>query len=494
MSNTIKSCFIISSMKKIIISTDTANCLEILLDEESVNHLDKEKLLFVSDINRKYCSNMFKKMIQNEKVNMNYYDGCLPSKCLFIEGEVVYISPQYLINCFIHWMELLFKTNEGQSIYFIRDVQNISIPASSDKMEQFVSQMTDNTFSYYKENSDSDGYISDLYTFFQLIMEQLTNIQSNFEEKVKQAKKKSNIIGGMRSINFEKDVFKLTKNEFKDSFSNCSQIIHDYVSNNRDRILKVALDVNNDKMYALKRIFEILARDTDICLYENLSISLQLMLDAIGEIFNILFNGVLPSHSIFLSFAATVYHTAVLNELNLLEKFSNTIYLPLLFRLVYSCFNDDNANTQHKQYLSTDYNTILNHIGKLNGDDDNNINILCSVAQKINLKDQKCLDSIYWHLNKVRGFTIEYYLIMISAVYVMYKCANINRMNKISNAKQFLTPIYKVFSLFLNYVRTMGLNQSLCSSTFENFGKVYQTEIKAAIRNLSFAIGNHLQV
>ena len=462
--------------------------------------------------------------------NRHEEDGCLPSKCLDIAGPSVNISPRYLINCFINTVECVFSSdndynnnNNDSNSLFVRDKDTVELPMSSDKMESLIPEMFDKCRIPKEEQTmmevdcdedtcDDNSDDTDLYLFINTIIEQLYKMQGNISSYLsksynnsKSLQKKASVVGGFGSnifTNIFEDIDKHNNNGdsvLKNGMKDCAQTIHKAMRRHRMELRRLVEDENDQEMKSVKTLIRLVKKkDNESAgksLYVNDEISLKLMFDCIGEINNALFLNIIPKTSMMTAMQAVFYHAAVLREMKILEKFSHLIQMPILYRLIYCCFKDDsNSNSyviaEYNKYMRENYKGVFSQINKLrdnkdrNNSDDNfdtNVEIICSIASKSNIQDEKYKESLYWLLNEKRWYTFEYYLVLMAVIYMQSKCGNVNNFNKISNAKTFITPVYEVLILFYRHVNDLGLETSLRPSTIESFSDLYRKELRGAV-------------
>ena len=113
--------------------------------------------------------------------------------------------------------------------------------------------------------------------------------------------------------------------------------------------------------------------------------------------------------------------------------------------------------------------------------DDNALETLCHIALKSNIQDKAYNDSLYWILNEVRGYTYEYYVILLTTLYIQTNCATANKLNKKSNGKMFIQPVYEIMTLLYRHIKELKPAETLNPMAIENFSKLYQGEIKQAL-------------
>ena len=65
---------------------------------------------------------------------------------------------------------------------------------------------------------------------------------------------------------------------------------------------------------------------------------------------------------------------------------------------------------------------LINKLCQKDNTQEKNIEILCNIAMKINIQNNDELNAIYGLLNEKRGYTYEFYVIILIAIYAMSKC------------------------------------------------------------------------
>ena len=113
-------------------------------------------------------------------------------------------------------------------------------------------------------------------------------------------------------------------------------------------------------MWAIKEFVNVVKNSKSDPIYFNENITFHIMIHAIGEIFHSLFIDILPNESMESAIHGTLYHMAYLQDLNLLDTFKKYLYIPILYRLIYSCYkiNSPFIETSLK-YISGNHSCIL---------------------------------------------------------------------------------------------------------------------------------------
>ena len=452
------------------------------------NENDAKMLDIISNLNRRHMVTCF----EQQPVK----DGCLPTKCLGIENPSVNISPKYLVHCFINIMEMVFG-HDGNVQMFARNKDAVELPTSKQNLEKIMTAMLDTEAMEDEDDIDvNDDQMSvNFKMLLRVMLDKLFTMQrtmtSTISKNASKLHKKSSFVGGINQ-----DLLKQMSGGDEDVLSkglqDCSEVIHASMRRNAELIQFAVLDPNNAEMTAVKRIMDICNHHCLQPLYANLDVTFELMYQSIGEIFNALFFNIIPKYSMMEAMQGAFYNAAVLSELKLQERFPDIVCVPILYRFIHCCFKDEsnpNMEVVSEEYFQQNYPGILNQIDRLqqqyNNDDDDDkersIDILCTIAMKSNIKDEEFNRALYWVLNRKRSCTFEYYIILMTVLYLNSRCSNVNTHNKRGNAKTFISPIYVIMKLFYGYVRELGIEVSLCSATIDNFSTLYQRELKQTL-------------
>ena len=460
-------------------------------------HLFEKDLKIIADNNRLFLTYL----CNIGRMNDTNFDGCLPIRCLNLNlneeqgEEEITISPKYLINCFIHLLKTIIISKDNTDIIFTRDDKTVHIPTTIVKMRDMFNSILKTFMKDDIENemeiddNDNNNNFADLNQLLKLVMGHIVELQQRSTKKLEKSKKQLSMIGGISQNNF---LFSDDNNAISKMLTDCANVIDTYIYNHRTLVL-------NDNNIIINKI--ITNNHNNKKIYSNNEISFQDMMDFIGQVFNVLFFKTFPRYSMMLTLQGVIYYVSVLNELQLINYYKNTIQLPILYKLIYSCFkdvtnndNDENKKIEHynnwfqslypKLYKAlTTYVNIINNTNT--NDDDTALQCLCNIAIALDISDDSFMDAIYWLFNHHLNSTIEFYLIIIVNIYVQNKCSSLNKNNKISNANTFMKPIYKILILFRNYVREIGIQLAVCDETLTNFSMYYSKEIKEAINDFS---------
>lgn len=432
----------------------------------------------------------------HRNVNQSVLDGCLPSSFLIhVPKPSVNINTRYLINLFIEHASLLFSNND-LTLLFDRDDKIISIPISDENMNKLYDKMIGGLLTAQNENENNEND-KNIQILMKMVLQYLLKVQTEGEKNtsgknIKKIKKCNNIVGGLNHSdlfdqlnNTNNNNNLMNKREITKNLQDSTASIKQFIRENRE-IIKSKLLENNNNDSAFRKIVEIMEKDHTTPLYIQYAISFDSMLEFIGQVFNVALYSLIPQTSFILALQACFYNAAYLYQLDILDKYTDIIFLPVLHRLSYSCFptlkNNDSDN--YIDYVRINYNEMFDKITNLNND--KNIETLTKIALKVNMRDEKLLEGLFWLLNDARGFTFEYYLILLAHLFSnTNKCKSLNKLNKIFNIGQFLKPLYDIISQYKEYVTSLPENSILSSHTLDNFNKLYNRQISEAISHFS---------
>ena len=450
--------------------------------EDDKNSEDILKL--IDEVNRRYSVIIYTN--PNNKRDLASY-GCLTTKCVGLNNiPLTFVNPKYIINIFLQLLQCLFRDDIRLERYFKRDEATIKIPTSEENISLLVDKLL-HIFNKEEDmntkiNDDEDDTYFNIKDLFSIIIEYLIKLQNSnkIQKKISNGSflKNASFVGG---INIE--ALGNLRDDFNETILQTGDIIHKSLYDNKNEVYKQCRE-------NIDLIIQTINEDSDTDLYANMKISFKFMMQMIGEFFKALFVNILPRKSMLNSIYAILYHAAVLNELNILDYYSNLIQLPLLYRLIYSCYKDDNmTDPKYHQYLKENHNSIYKNIQNLCEDEEaaKALEAICEIASKLDIRDINQLDSVYWVLNEKRGYTLEFYVIIITTLYVRGKCSTMNKSNKLLNAKLFIEPIYNLLRLFHKYIvyDINDLNAALCTNTFDHFSKIYSVDIQNVLHNFS---------
>ena len=397
-------------------------------------------------------------------------------QCLFIEDV------KYLRLCNRDENSVKIPTSETNMSILIKDIMN-----SCNNNDSSININTNNN----NDDNDSDSLI-DIKHLFLLVLNYIGNLQNSNAKKLNSSKlhKNVNISGGFRNIqelfqnnnnNNNNNNDNSLQNNINETLKYTGEKIHDLIKEYKHIIYQNDL-CNND----INTLKEFIDNNPEIYIYQNTNISFKFMMQFISNLFNSLFLEILPKTSMINCLYATLYQASVLNELNILKYNSNIIQLPLMYRLIYSFYKNESyqlENFDNNNNNDDDINKLKRLIDKL-CNQEKDIDTLCQIALRINIQDTKQLNTLFWLLNEKRGYTYEFYIIIIISLYVLSKCQNMSKTNKFSNSKTFGEPLYDILFLFYKYVvfEIQNLQIALCTKTFDNFNLIYANDIKIYIQ------------
>ena len=455
--------------KQIVIDAyyDESNVVQININVADDNN--DEYILRLIDMANVHYSTHINKI--NGSDNIGTY-GCLTSKVLGLyDIPNTFINPKYVKNLFLKLSQLLFHDEKIYEEYWRRDEKSVEIPTSPANISTLISDITA-IMSSNNNNNNDDEDIVDIKDAMLFILTQIIGNQRDIpKEKIM---KQASICGGIHNINNIKDSLNTNINQ---TLSNTGETIHSIICDNQ-KILRDDYRIK-EKVNFIK---EAIVKNPQQCLYQNLDISFRFMMEMIQEVLNVLFIQILPQTSMLYCLYATLYQASVLNELKILKYYSKSIHIPIMYRLIYSCFKD---NRQYNVNI-TNNDTISKLVNRLCNYNDNCLDIICDLAVRIDITNVDQLDLLYTLLNEKRGHTIEFYLIIITNVYIMGKCQGLNKTNKIANCKMFAQPLYNLLYLFYKFIveDLKELQLALCSETFDKFNMLYSNDIKNCVKSL----------
>ena len=484
---------IINTQEKII----TIEVLNNLTNQKESINIDvgneannTEILDLIDRSNRSYSAEIFK---LNQSENVQEY-GCITSKVLgFNDFPITFMNAKYVINTFLELLQNLFK---DEKYYFQRDVKSVKIPTSETNISSLIKDLMDNCMNNDEkmnvdDDDDDNNSFIDIKQCFLLILNYISNLSLKNQ-------KKNNIpnLPKNANIKYVYDHEELGKSHIFETLQKTEEIIKQSMYKYRDYIFQ--------KSQSDLQVIDKCMNESQLPLYQNVNISFKFMMQFICNVFNTLFLQILPQTSMINCLYATLYQASVLNELNILKYYSKVIQMPLLYRLIYSFFkfdrpleNSDKQALQHNNKRINKHNNYLNNnSNKTHFDEkipqlleklsktDKNINIICEIATRINISDVDQLETLFWLINDKRGYTYEFYIIVVISLYLSAKCRNMNKSNKLSNAQMFGEPLYNLLYTFYDHVvhNIQDLNVALCTETLDNFNTLYSKEIKQCLK------------
>ena len=445
--------------------------------EININVASPENDCFVDELidmaNRHYAATIFN--IEKSEEIQEY--GCINSKVLGLKDiPLTIMNTKYLINIFLNLVECLFTANDTQHLLPLcaRDKNSVQIPTT----EHNISNLINDIIYTCATDHDEDEYSVDIKDLFLTVLHFMSNLSANNAKKINNSnvKKKLSMAGGIPNIHqiFGDDFLKDNINQ---ALHQTGDMIHNMIREYRNLILhKVCKD-------DFQAILNVITANPNLVLYQNTNISYKFMMNFICNLFNKLFLEILPKTTMINCLYASLYQASVLNELNILKYHSKYIQMPIIYKLIYSFYKCD----YHLPNQSNIDQTLSGWIDRLCQKEIDSIDILCNIAIKINIQDENQLNVIFWLLNEKRGYTYEFYIILMISLYVMSRCQTMNKHNKLLNSKSFIKPLYEIISGLYIYVvsHINNIDMALCDETLDNFSKMYSSEIMHCFKKLS---------
>lgn len=302
---------------------------------------------------------------------------------------------------------------------------------------------------------------------------------------------------------------------------NCITNIEDQIREYRDCIYHRI--TNSSNCWAIKQFINQISKTPDIPIYLNIKITFKTMFHAIGEIMNVFCLDLMPRLSMTNTIGASIFHMLYLKDIGLLGSFAHQINLPVLSRLITSCFpscfpeGDGNNSEKHLKILNEQYPLIFNILSvtmprlckgsmdelktwiisyhKTYVDEvDRIVTSLLSDEYKNLLTDNECL---YYSINEIRGNTIEYYIIMLICQYTKTLILSENGMGNRHvlelNRKKLITCLSKLIVCMYHFVlsvpdQLLTVNILLDGSFIDN--QLYKHIMIEALRD--FLDGNRI--
>ena len=490
MESKIEKCKIDNVKNVITLTLDNSQQITIPVNtyNDNVNFLN-----YIDLANRKYCA-----FVYENNLSGKHNFGVLNSQVVNLdEIPLTLLPPKYILNVFFKLLQCLFQNNPKLLKYFNRDDKYVDIPISSSEISSLINDIMkafhdiQDSSSMMETDDDDDDAIINIKDVFALIIEYIMKLysknQSLLENNENCLRRKANMIGRINN-----EHIKNLKTDFDQGLSQAGEKIHEIITKRNEEIY-FKNSVFKEK---IDFIINCIHNDASKCIYVNTAISFKFMMKFILEIFKILFTDILPKSSMLDSLYGILYQAAFLREMNILQYYSNIIHLPLMYRIIHSFYKDEsnsNNDNDYEKYLKNEYSGIYRLIKQLHTNTDNNCDkqndntqILCEIASKCNIQELKMLDSLYWVLNKKQNCIFEFYIIILIVMYIKAKCANVKSINKISNAKEFIEPIYQLIDLFRYYIikDIKDKNVAVCTETFNNFNQLYSNDIKRIVKSL----------
>ena len=508
------------------------------LDLKDVDYTDPHKLQFIHDANR----NFMKKIYQFPKENRKNWDGCLPINCLLPQHECLvstiddrFISPKYLINCFINILKSLLSNNDD-NILFDRDSEDIVLPATPERMRQIMMESIDTVPQSFGQSLNSPGNdklnvdttLITLQQFLQQFIKQFQTLQHVFSKKMEniqndtKIKRRLNIVGRLNVPNTNQQNV-MEQENILDAFilKTCesADIVHCSIKQYKEEILQRLMTLPESN---IKTVIEIIQQSPNITIYENEKISFPLMFGTLGEVFHAMFMCIFPKISMTTSIIGSLYYCTVIKELKLFHKYNKQIQLPIILRLIYSCidkefhFISDNQKNTANKYMNEKFPSIYKQIvncqkngilatskDTTDNNFDENLKFICNVGQKFNFKDKEFIDALYITLCANRKRTYEFYLIAALGTYAngLSRCYNTNKINRDLNERQFIAPLHRVLTLLYLFVNSPSIqNYKLLNDMGDidfvivdqfltGFAEIHSEELSKALKEMFEIIG-----
>lgn len=450
---------------------------EICIDVSFIDN--DEYILHIIDMANRYYSVKLFEIGRSDTVEPY---GCLTSKVLGLNGfPLTFMNAKYLINIFLKLLQCLYKDHTHYLQLFKRDENSIKIPTSEVNMSFLMKEVMKNCINDNDDDIDGDNVDIDIRNLLLIVLNYISNLSMQNAKKMNNSRIQKNIhiAGGVHNV---QELFrnKNCNNNLQDNINETlhqtGDMIHKLLFDFREEIIK-----NKACEEDLENILKLINGNPNMYLYQNINVSFKFMMQFVSNVFNALFVDILPKTSMINCLYATLYQASALYELNILEPNSKFIQIPLLYRLIYSFYKCDYQPAS----MSTD-DEMSSLVDKLcRSKDQQDLETICKIANKVNIQDTKQLNTLFWLLNDKRGYTYEFYLIIIISLFVMSKCQALNKINKMSNCKQFGQPLYDLLHKFYIYVvyELKDLNVALCGETLDNFSLLHGNVIKICLKN-----------
>ena len=428
--------------------------------------------------NRHYAATIFN-IKESEKIQ-EY--GCLTSKVLGLSDiPLTFMNPKYLINLFIKLVECLLLVDETTRHYFIRDECSVELPTTEQNISNLISDVMTTCLN---DNSSIDGNDIDIKDLFLTVLYFMSNLSASNVKKINNnsLKKKINMAGGIRNIQqlYNNDFL---KNKIDTTLRKTGDTIHHLIREHKSLILQQHKSCFGD----FHVILDVIKSNPNLTIYQNTNISYKFMMQFIRNLFNELFIEILPKTTMTNCLYATLYQASVLNELNILKYNSKYIQIPIIYKLIYSFYKCDYQLPSQSSDINRSIWTLIDQLSEKDIQQTHIVDILCQIALKVDIHETNQLDEIFWLLNEKRGYTYEFYIILLISLYSLCRCQTMNKPNKLLNCKKFIMPLYDIIYNFYSYVvlEIKDLNMALCDQTLNNFSKMYSREIMHCFKKFS---------
>lgn len=448
----------------------------------NINVASPENDKFIEELidmaNRHYAAMIFN--IKESEKTQEY--GCITSKVLGLDNiPITIMSTKYLINIFLKLIECLMIDGETQQYLplCIRDEHSVQIPTT----EQNISKLIDDIMTTCVNNDDDDNEDVDIRDLFLTVLHFMSNLSASNAKKINNGnmKRKINIAGGISNIQqlFNNDFL---KNNINETLHQTGDMIHNMIREYKNLIL---MDHKICKA-EFQVILDFIKANPNLALYQNTNITYNFMMTFIRNLFNELFVEILPKTTMINCLYATLYQASVLNELNILKYYSKYIQVPLIYKLIYSFYKCD-YQIPNQSVIDQSLIGLIDKLCQKENQYNYTVDVLCQIALKVNIQDENQLNEIFWLLNEKRGYTYEFYIILMISLYIMSRCQTMNKQNKLLNSKIFIEPLYEIiFSLYIYVVKDIrNIDMALCQETLDNFSKIYSSQIMNCFKKFS---------
>ena len=391
-----------------------------------------EDIQTVDYIIRLYLANdMRQKLLQKSSNLKNVIEiyPSLPAKALAI-SSTKFVNAQRILNWSIYIISQVIQS--PPSYFFYSRDPKIPIPSSEYNINDLLKRVM--TMCQSSDDDDDDLNMTQLLSVISGKMFRLFN------------QKKRKLDGGSK-----KSALVIMENELSRSVENVQKMLYQY----KDEILE-----NIKNCQATKSFLQIRDNDPHTPVYVNTNMSFSILFHTTGEILNTFLIDIVSRLSMTDAMNASIFHLLYLNEVNLLEDFIHQVNLPILNRLILSCFPSPSPPTtffsphpliKKLPPLPTTTTTDLENWIKEN--EELVYSVLNEIIKKKEDDDDKLL---YWSINKERGNTLEYYLIVILRQYVqVLNLASSSRLDRELNRKIEIISLWKFIVCFYHYVTSI---------------------------------------
>lgn len=463
--------------------------------------------------NRKYISDLFKLKLNSltslestftehkQKEEDTRIVGCLPVVLLDIsttENNLI-LDPRRLTNWFIQIISRVIPietilppelVREVNMTFYIRDT-NIFLPRHGvmtnipDLIFSALNTLeTENIWELGDNGEKLSHELLSISCIFKLLIPKLQSIfisshrKRNISGKIKSGKFKMS--PEFQKILHENNLL----NKIEKWSENSLKFISDKLREYSVFFLNKLGDVNDTNIWAVKEFINVAQKSETIPIYFNENITFRIMIHAIGEIFHSLFTDILPNESMESAIHGALYHMIYLHDLKLLDTFKKYLYIPILYRLIYSCYKINSPFIKPSlAYLSENHSDIYHSLleyqnknplwqGNENTDliawmeinCESSVDRLCLIASQSEkyLNDEKFMDALYWTVYDIRGQALDYYIIFLLIVYKNslslknIKLGNtMSKENKTLNCKNLVSPFFRIFVCFYDYIQNI---------------------------------------